>query len=557
VLALAALPGCWPAARPPNGAFGHPPPPERAYAAYLRGRRAALEGRHDQAVRFFADAVATVPDDLSLRVALTEELLVLGHLDDAQAQIDEMLKRWPHEPDAWLMRGRLRARKGDTSGAAAAYEQAMALEPDGERAYLLAGGAREKLHQPGQALADYQALLARWPDSVAGHYHLGLLAESQKDLATAEQHLARAVELAPDDVDARVRLARIYQKTGRAEKARATLRDAFDRSGEDPWVGEQLFRVTLEVGDRDGALELLATLDADWRDPDARVAIGNLYLELHHPEEALVIARAVLAKSATHHGARLLAARALAQKHDVDGAVADCDRVPPEAPEWPEAQALAAEELSRKGDHEAARARLDKALERMPDSVPLIIQLAAVDERAGDVPAARATLEAGQKRRPGDHDLIFARASLEDREGDPDKAVAIMQTEILADDPDSIMALNFIGYSYASRGIKLDEAERLLSRAIELEPDDGYLLDSWGVLLYQRGKYDDAQAALDRADRLAPDEPEILLHLGELSLRRGDRRRANELWTRALALDPDDATRKRLEDRVQTLSKTK
>jgi Tfp pilus assembly protein PilF len=130
--------------------------------------------------------------------------------------------------------------------------------------------------------------------------------------------------------------------------------------------------------------------------------------------------------------------------------------------------------------------------------------------------------------------------------------VAIMQ-KLLDDDADNVLALNFIGYLYANRGVKLDDAEKLLRRAMELRPDDGYVLDSWGWYLVQRGKLDDAREALEQADRLSPFEPEILLHLGELYVRRGEAERAREMFERALALDPDDRTRLRLEQGIRTV----
>jgi Flp pilus assembly protein TadD len=93
----------------------------------------------------------------------------------------------------------------------------------------------------------------------------------------------------------------------------------------------------------------------------------------------------------------------------------------------------------------------------------------------------------------------------------------------------------------------------MLRHAVELRPDDGYVLDSLGWLFVKRGRLDDARATLERADRLAPFEPEILLHLGELCLRRGQDARARELFHQALALDPVGRLRARLEERVHTL----
>jgi len=124
---------------------------------------------------------------------------------------------------------------------------------------------------------------------------------------------------------------------------------------------------------------------------------------------------------------------------------------------------------------------------------------------------------------------------------------------LLSRNSTSVTAMNYIASSYADRGVKLDEADRLLHRALAIDPDDAFVLDSFGWLLFRRGDLTAAADALERADRLAPFEPEILFHLGELYLQRGDRRRAADLFQQALTLDPEGGVRKRLEERVRTL----
>jgi tetratricopeptide (TPR) repeat protein len=554
-LALASLsPACATTSGPRYGAFGHVPAPAEAYAEYVQGRTASYDGDHAGALTHFRRASGYAPDDPSLRVAIAEELFADGQLPQTAEELDAILRRWPGNADAWVLRGRLAARRGDSGAAALAFEQAVALGPDDREAYLYAGATRARLGQLRQARVAYEQLLARWPDDAEGHYRLGRVLYDQKDYEGARGHLARAVTLDPDHIDARVRLARTFLRIGRGPEAAATLREAFDRSGEDPWVGEQLFRLLLASGDRQGALDLLAAIDADWRAPEARVAIGSLYLSVHHPDEALAIADGVLVRAPNSHAARLLRGRAQVQKRDRAGAIATVSPIPAEAPEYGEARALMAEQLQKNGKPAEAHALLDEARKAAPDSVPLALATAAMLEREGHMKEARAVLDAAQEARPDDRDLTYARASLEERVGDPDGAIMLMQSEVLAQDPDNVMAHNFIGYSYASRGVHLPEAETHLARALELAPDDGYVLDSWGWLLAQRGRLDEALVTLERADQIAPEEPEILLHLGEVHLRKGDMARAQEIWARALALDPDDLVRRRLEERAQIVA---
>ncbi len=523
-----------------------------AYELYIRGRKASYEGRHAEAITYFRQSSALAPDDLTVRIAIADELMADGQDDAAAVEAKSIRERWPDEPDAWIVAGKVAMRANDAKSAVTAFDRAIALHPDDEKAYLLAGEMRHYLEQDDRAIEVYEKLLSRWPSSTEGHFAIGQAYLRQKRYAEAEPHLVRATELDGDHVDARVALADLYRKTGRAQLATSTLRDAFDRSGEDPSVGEQLFKILLESGDQQAALDLLGVLDADWRDADSRILFGYLYLQIHHAPAALKIADAVIGRDDTNHAARILKARALVQQKQRAEAIKVLLEIPASASsEYADARALAGDLYAREGKIKEGRAVVEEALKTADNHVGLITEEAQLVEKSGDVPGARKLLEDAQAKRPDDQDLVYARASLEDRNGGTDKAVAIMQ-ELLDGDPDNVMALNFIGYSLASRGVELTRAEKLLAHAVELKPDDGYVLDSYGWLQVQQKQLDKAVTTLERADRLAPDEPEILYHLGETYARRGDGTRAKELFNRALTLDPDDKTRIRLEERVKT-----
>jgi tetratricopeptide (TPR) repeat protein len=97
-----------------------------------------------------------------------------------------------------------------------------------------------------------------------------------------------------------------------------------------------------------------------------------------------------------------------------------------------------------------------------------------------------------------------------------------------------------LGYTYADRGIKLEEALDLINRALTVKPDDGYFIDSLGWTYYKMGKIDEALAQLNRAVALVPDDAVIQEHLGEIYLKKSQMREAKEAWLRSLELDPDN-----------------
>jgi tetratricopeptide (TPR) repeat protein len=544
VLSLAA---CLPARPPRTGAFGREPAPPAAYAEYIRGRAASASGEHAEAAVHFRAAARLAPDDASLRVAVADELLAAGELEAADAEAAALLSRWADEPDAWIVRGHVAARRGRLAEAGQLFDKAIAVAPDAPRAYLLAGMLHTRRRDVAAARRAYQRLLARHPAHGEAHLRLARLLGETGDWVGAEQHLVRALAAEPDDIEARVWLARAYQRLGKRAEAAASLREAYDRSGEDPWVGEQLFRAFLDGGDRDAALGLLADLDGGHRSASARLAFAGLYLVVRRADDALRIIGEVLASQPERHDARLLAARAHAQKGDRAAAIAAATAVPVGSEEYPSARAFAGEQTHRSGKRAEAIALLEAALVDAPGAVALLAELALLYQRAGRVGDARRLLGEARADRPGDLELVFALAGVEERDGQPERAAELLRREVLAGDPDHVGALNLIGYVYASHGVSLAQAEPLLARAVELAPDDGYVLDSWGLLLLRRGRLAEAGEVLARADRLAPEEPEILAHLGELALAKGDRAAGEAYFVRALALDPEEELIHRIE----------
>jgi tetratricopeptide (TPR) repeat protein len=81
-------------------------------------------------------------------------------------------------------------------------------------------------------------------------------------------------------------------------------------------------------------------------------------------------------------------------------------------------------------------------------------------------------------------------------------------------DPEHASALNYIGYMLAEKGIRLDEAEQYIKRALSLEPESGHIIDSLGWVYYKKGEYERAIAELEKAVQYLPEDPVVAEHLG-------------------------------------------
>jgi tetratricopeptide (TPR) repeat protein len=105
--------------------------------------------------------------------------------------------------------------------------------------------------------------------------------------------------------------------------------------------------------------------------------------------------------------------------------------------------------------------------------------------------------------------------------------------------PDQPHVLNYLGYSWIDQGINLDEGMRMIRRAVEQRPDDGYIVDSLGWAYYRIGNFEEATKHLERAVELKPDDPTINDHLGDVYWKTGRVLEAHFQWSHARDLKPE------------------
>jgi tetratricopeptide (TPR) repeat protein len=117
--------------------------------------------------------------------------------------------------------------------------------------------------------------------------------------------------------------------------------------------------------------------------------------------------------------------------------------------------------------------------------------------------------------------------------------------------PDQPLVLNYLGYSWIDQGVNLDEAFRMLRRAVDLKGRDGYIVDSLGWAYYRLGRYDEAVAELEKAIDLKPSDPVINDHLGDAYWRVGRKLEAQFQWNHARDLGPEPEDLPRILDKIK------
>jgi tetratricopeptide (TPR) repeat protein len=562
-----------------------------AYAHFLLARLAHQAGDERRVVDELRLALATDERDSYLQVALGEAYARLQDWAHAEAQARGVLERHPDNFAAELLLCRVLYETHQFPRARAVLKRAQAQRPRDADTYLLqaemalesgqvdeavrvvnaladVAGEPLGLKRLGQALSEKgepnraEALLSRAtqldPGDVEAWVSLASAQEAGGAPALAEESLAHALEVDPDNRDALLDAGRLALRAHAPGRARAYLDRALGLT-EEP---DLTLRVAFTWLSAQRSAEASAVLDGARRagTADARVSFyaGLLHERVARWEEAVRAYAEVDSASELYRDARLRRATALGRAgRPAEGVTllrAALLATPDDLALYP----AYAEALEVSGKPADAEKFLREAATARP-SQELTVALALLLERQGRPKEAIALLSQAVEQRPRQESLLFTLAAAYERAGEHAESISRMR-QVLAINPDNASALNFIGYTLTEQNQDLDEAERLLHRALELRPETGAFLDSLGWLFFRRHDFGRAVSTLEHAAALDPDEPVIAEHLGDAYLGLQRRRDAAGAYRRALeaartSTDPEVvALRPRVEGKLKGLS---
>ena len=214
-------------------------------------------------------------------------------------------------------------------------------------------------------------------------------------------------------------------------------------------------------------------------------------------------------------------------------------------------------------DSERAVKILTEARERFPGAPEFAYFLAlALREAKHPAQAVAVFEEALQEAEAADAEVVNARfyfdyGAAADQAGLYDKAADLLKKSIALDPANAAEAYNYIGYMWAEHNMHLDEAEEMLTHALELDPNNGAYLDSLGWIHFRKGKYDVALNDLLRAaQNLSHDDPVVFEHVGDTCAKLNRIPQALEYWQKAMVLNPGNKTlAEKIESTKTTMSK--
>ena len=141
---------------------------------------------------------------------------------------------------------------------------------------------------------------------------------------------------------------------------------------------------------------------------------------------------------------------------------------------------------------------------------------------------------------PQDSELLYDQAMLAEKLGKAEEMERLLR-QLIAAKPDYHHAYNALGFSLAERNVRLDEARQLITKALELAPDDPFIVDSLAWVEFRSGKLEEALRLLQGAFQKRPDA-EIAAHMGEVLWKLGQRDKALAVWKQAAEINPENET---------------
>jgi tetratricopeptide (TPR) repeat protein len=413
-------------------------------------------------------------------------------------------------------------------------------------AWAYAGGGEGK-----KALEAVDRLGSERAYTLFRDYHAGLIADATGNTAEAETRLKAAYEAERNTLRVVDAYARFQAKRGNKDKAIELYKGFEAVYPRHPVVRQALADLSagkalqpLVANAQEGAAEVLYGLgSAGGTRGDELPAIIYLRLALHlHGEHTMGL---------------ITLADAYERLKQFDRANELFARVPKDSPLRPSADISIGTNLEQLKRGPEAVAHLETLMKQYPDDVDVIMSLGNVLRSRKEFAQAaevytRAVERIGTPDR-GHWGLFFYRGTSYERSKQWDKAEADLKKslELVPDTLPNAKAqvLNYLAYSWVDMRRNIDEAFRMLQRAVELAPRDGMIIDSLGWAYYRLGRYEDAVRELERAVELKPGDPVINDHLGDAYWRVGRRLEARFQWDHAKASDPEH------EDLVKILKK--
>jgi tetratricopeptide (TPR) repeat protein len=517
--------------------------------SYLAARHASVERDANSAAAFYRSALRTDPKNNELLDRAFISSLADGDIDEAVKLADRILTIDKSNRVARLVVGVRDLKQKKYAAAQLNINQSIRGPITDLVATLLSGWASYGAGDTKTAIANIDKLTGPEWYPIFKDLHAGMIL----DLGGKEKDAGARLERAYKLDDSMLRVADAYARwlSRNKDAAAATaIYEAFDKKlARHPLVLEGLRE------SRTGKKLTPLVDSAQSGAAEALYGIGATLTRRGGEDLALVYLQLSLYLAPNHSLALLSLADLYESVKKPAMAIKVYERMPASSPLKRNAQIQLATNLD--------------AADRSDEAIKILKGVTAEDAKDIEAIMALGNIERGRKKfadcvqtysqgidvLPQGNDktnwiYYYYRGICEERSKQWSKAEADMR-KALELQPEQPHVLNYLGYSWIDQGINLDEGMKMIKRAVDQRPDDGYIVDSLGWAYYRIGNYEDAVKNLERAIDLKPEDPTINDHLGDAYWRIGRTLEAKFQWAHARDLKPEPEELPKIEAKME------
>lgn len=524
------------------------------------GEAYSLDGDHKQAVEAFKTTLIYDQNSPAVNMRLAAEYLKLGMMSEALTQAEEAVQKDAKNVDALLLLGGLYSSMKLYPKALEQYHAVLKLEPKNMDAPLYIGAVYSEQKQYDKAVHYFESL-AKNPDYATPHliyYYIGRVRADQpekKYQLVAEQSFKRSLKEKPDFVDGVLALGNFYTKKGE-KKAAIQLYSQFEKdNGPQGRIAEILAQAYIEDENYDAAYEQLEYLENSGDDAlNIKMKMALILIEQKKYPKAISKLEDILKDAPDSDKVRFYLAAVYEESKQDEKAITQFKKIPALSQYFGEATVHAAYLMKSAGRLNEAVSLMEGAIKERNDQPQMYAMYSSLLDDKGDYKKAVEFLSGAVEKFPTSAQLRFYYGTMNDRLGHKDVVVSEMK-KVLEIDPNHVQGMNYLAFTWAEEGKYLDEAEKLARRALHLEPQDGYILDTLGWILLKQGKVTESIKTLETAFKYQSSVSIIAEHLGDAYYRQALVEKAKRMYKRAADLETDSKKVEEIRAKLTSIEK--
>lgn len=379
-------------------------------------------------------------------------------------------------------------------------------------------------------------------------FHSALIADYLGLPLRAENLYKKAYEQAGTSLRVVEAYGNFLERTGRKDEARKVYQQFLSSAEQNPLVRSALNGLDANRTVRPFVASPMQGIS------EGLFSIASALSDDQGIDVAVIYAQLALSVEGDHDIALTLLGDIYEDMQNYPRAIEAYEAIPPSSLLKPNGEVEVAIDLQKLGKSNEAKARLTTLIAKDGRYSDAIMTLGNIYRNNDEFAAAADTYSKAialiALPAKNDWTVFYYRGIAFERMKQWDKAESDLR-RALSLDPDQPMVLNYLGYSMIEKRINLVEAMEMVKKAVDLRPNDGYIVDSLGWAHYQLGEYDEAVKDLERAVELKPADPVIADHLGDAYWRTGRQLEARFQWQHAKDNKPEVADLERIEKKLK------